>query len=915
MDFINLANIHGHLPRLARALEPDRPARGYSIAMLLATACTALFAPLPLRAASAVPLPSTELPAHHKAFLENHCFECHGPDKQKGKVRLDTLSFNINSIENAELWRKVLAQINSGDMPPEDHPKQPDKTVKADFLESLSNTMVIARKVLTDQGGKITMRRLNRREYQNSLREILGVDVEVSSLPADGSLETFDTVGSALFMSPDQFQLYRQLGKKALTLSFEQALTPHEVRKFRKEAEAETIPAIERTLAEFVSIRKRHQQWAVAVEDAARKPKNSAVCAEIRAATKDEPNKFSDAFYLQWEKIEGAPAPSAFGFPDAIDANMMKNRWDSYIPQGVAYLTMPKSKTGSFLGIAYLPHRWVTIRVPGDWPPGDYKIRVCIAATDEGEPERRFVDFLASHPNSYVISTHEVSGTMDKPQVIEIPITLDKEGGRVFQFGEKGVLGNPDGKGTANQVFARGYRQSQIGPDYALWVDWVEAEGPFPRVATAATQSALREQLVQFQKQPDDPRPIISQFAERSLRGRPLAPEVLDRLVRLYEMRRNAGDATLEAIKEPLSVLLSSPSFLYFAEPADEKQPRSLTPLELATRLSFFIWSAPPDAELVEVAKRGDLNKPEVLSAQLQRLLADPRSDEFTNSFVSQWLGMPRLDFFQVNEKLHPSFDLPTKAAAKDEVFETFRLLLKTKGSLSKLLKSDSVVVNGLLARYYQIPDVSGDEFREVTLPTGSPRGGLLGMAAVLAMGGNGEQTSPVERGAWVLRKLLHDPPPPAPANVPQLNRLSNKQLTTPERIAQHQEDPQCTQCHRKIDPIGFGLENFDAVGKWRTEDARPGVPKDNSAIKPAGAFHKGPAFKDYYEMRDIIASQPERFARGFTEALIEYALGRPFGFSDEEFANEIVKRAAQKNFAISEFIFAVVAAKPFHSK
>jgi hypothetical protein len=150
---------------------------------------------------------------------------------------------------------------------------------------------------------------------------------------------------------------------------------------------------------------------------------------------------------------------------------------------------------------------------------------------------------------------------------------------------------------------------------------------------------------------------------------------------------------------------------------------------------------------------------------------------------------------------------------------------------------------------------------------------------------------------------------------VPQLNRLSNKQLTTPERIAQHQEDPQCTQCHRKIDPIGFGLENFDAVGKWRTEDARPGVPKDNNSIKPAGAFHKGPAFKDYYEMRDIIASQPERFARGFTEALIEYALGRPFGFSDEDFANEIVKRAAQQNFAIPEFILALVEAKSFHSK
>ncbi len=859
--------------------------------------------------------PRAEIPQQYKPFLESHCIECHGPDKQKGKVRLDTLSFHIDSIETAEHWRKVLAAINSGDMPPEDHPKQPEKSAKADFLEVLSNTMVIARKTLTDQGGKITMRRLNRREYQNTLRELLGVDVEVSALPADGSLETFDTVGSALFMSPDQFQLYRQLGKKALDLSFDQALTPRESRKFHSEAEAETLPAMERSLAEFVSIRKRHQQWAVAVEEAARKPENAAAAAEIRAKTKDDPQKFSDNFYLQWEKLKGAPSPMEFGFPDAIDANMMKNRWDSYVPQGVAYLTTPKSKTGTFLGIAHLPHRWVTLRIPKEWPAGDYKVRVCIAATNEADPERRFVDFLASHPNSYVISTHQVSGTMEKPQIIEIPITLDKDGARAFQFAEKGILGNPDGKGTANQVFARGYRQSQIGPEYALWVDWVEAEGPFPRASAAPIQAQLREQLQQFQKQPADARPILSYFAERSLRGRTLNPEVMDRFVRLYEMRRKAGDEPLAAIKEPLSVLLSSPSFLYLAEPANENQPRPLTPLELATRLSFFIWSAPPDAQLLELAKRGELTKPGVLSSQLERLLADPRSEEFTQSFVSQWLGMPRLDFFQVNERLHPHFDLPTKAAAKEEVFETFRHLIKKRSSLSNLLKSDSVVVNALLASYYQLPNVAGDEFREVLLPAGSPRGGLLGMAAILAMGGNGEQTSPVERGAWVLRKLLHDPPPPAPANVPQLNRLSTKELTTPERIALHQEDPQCTQCHRKIDPIGFGLENFDAVGKWRTEDSRPGVPKNNNTIHPAGAFYKGKAFKDYFEMRDVIASQPERFARGFTEALIEYALGRPFGFSDEDLARQIVSQASEKNFSIPEFLLALVNTQAFNTK
>ena len=193
----------------------------------------------------------------------------------------------------------------------------------------------------------------------------------------------------------------------------------------------------------------------------------------------------------------------------------------------------------------------------------------------------------------------------------------------------------------------------------------------------------------------------------------------------------------------------------------------------------------------------------------------------------------------------------------------------------------------------------------------------LPGMAAILAMGSNGDHTSPVERGAWVLRKLLHDPPPPAPPNVPQLARLDGKILTVRERMLAHQEEPQCASCHRKIDPIGFGLENFDAAGKWRTEDTyqKGAGPKKTWPVDPAAAFHNGPAFKDYFELRDIVASKEEAFARSFTEALIEYALGRPFGFTDEELATSILQRARGKDFALPEFIHALVGSDAFRVK
>lgn len=853
---------------------------------------------------------AAKLAGQHRGFLKSYCVECHGAQKQKGKLRLDDISFEVDTPEKADRWAKILNSINSGEMPP-DEARQPAQAAKADFLDALSQTMVTARKALSDQGGNITMRRLNRREYQNTLRELLGVEINVGTLPADGSPDTFDTVGSALFMSPDQFLMYRQLGRKALDQSFETALVPREVRTVRYEAEAETRPMVERTVAEFVSIRKRYTKWTKAVDDAARLPENQKVVAELRENNKEKTEKI----YLSWDKIKGAPAPQEYGFPDAVDANMMNGRWDTYVPQAADYLSRPKSKTGTYLGLANLNHRWVSVPLPKNWPAGEYKVRALLAATEEGPAERRFVDFLSDHPSSQVLSTHQVTGTMENPQLLEISVGVEAEGNRRFRFAEKAVLGNADGSGPANQIFAAGFKENRIGPEYAVWIDWVEIEGPFVPSQVRQTLGDVGSRIQRFERKECGIREFISEFATKAMRGRGVVPEFLDKLCALYEAQVKEGEKPLEAVKTPLSLLLASPSFLYLAEPAGDGKRRELTDMELASRLSFFLWSSPPDEELLKLAKRGELRKPEVLAQQVERFLNDGRSERFIKPFVLQWLGLSRLDFFQFSTKLYPDFDLPTKAAAKDEVVETFTHLLRTKGSLSKLLKSDFVYINGLLASYYKIPGVSGDAFRKVALTADSPRGGLLGMAAILAMGSNGEQTSPVERGAWVLRKLLNDAPPPAPANVPQLNRLANKQLTTRERIALHQEDAQCAQCHRKIDPVGFGLENFDAVGKWRTVDLRPGVPPENRTITAEGAFFKGPAFRDFYELRDLIAAKPERFASGFTEALVEFGLGRPFGFSDQALAEEILSRAAQRDFQVSEFIQALVATKAFHSK
>ncbi|MFT5130221.1 MAG: hypothetical protein ACI8W8_003850 [Rhodothermales bacterium] len=408
-------------------------------------------------------------------------------------------------------------------------------------------------------------------------------------------------------------------------------------------------------------------------------------------------------------------------------------------------------------------------------------------------------------------------------------------------------------------------------------------------------------------------------FATAAFRGETPGDEFIDRLLSYYEDKRQIDDESHRAaLTQTLAIVLSSPMFLYKSESSVQTR-QAISQRELAQRLAYFLWSAPADAALLQLADAGKLSEPEVLRQQTDRLLDDPRSEAMIHGLVHQWLDLERLDFFNVNLVKHRSYDNSVKMAVRDEVYETTAYLLAENRSIRDLLSADYAVINNLLAEYYGLPAVSGDHFRPVKLPESSPRGGLLGMAAIHLMGGNGDESSPVERGAWVLRKLMHQPPPPAPANVPNLARLSDKLLTTRERLLAHQEVPQCASCHRKIDPIGFGLENFDAVGLWRSEDSYATPGKDGQrktwAIDPSGRFHKGAAFADYFELRAEIASQPDGFAMSFASAVLEYGMGRATGFSDQGLIDAIVEDAKAENYSTRSFFHALVQHKGFSQK
>jgi len=1156
-------------------------------------------------------------PEKHQTFFKTHCLDCHDSATQEGGVDLETLSFTIVTIEQAERWQKVMNVLNSGEMPPEDS-ERPDGNEKADFLDDLAHTMVSARRSLADSGGRITMRRLNRREYQNTIEQLLGLKVDVLSLPADGGAGAFDTVGASQFISSDQIEQYLKLGRSAIDEAFERQATQQQSSKiFHVEPENTINPANEEFIQHVEAQQKRFNIWKRRVDEAAKSPENQAIIAEIRKTDQliDDPVRF----YSYADRFEGVPDPKDFGYRDSkkiafsyrqVDRSLalhkhyaslphrgtgtylklthgtgrvivalkempvgnyvmrvrvgavegtpaarrfievghpqrqsggrdwglegralschqdvgtienpevieiplevrantpkefavqekqtnngnLKVQWDDhnklkaengyghppaiwidwvevegpldpnrtktwkqrrevelhanakvggtyngYFKDGYdkgkafldtgkpqkgivdeqeanfrirefekhgpvyrRYLDDPLTQVGSFLTISgvnkeeYIalppeqPSGWKkTDHVIETLPSGDYKLRFRIGAVEGTPSERHFVDLGAVPDKDQFnrLATFQITGSTDEPQVFEVPVQLTKSSPRKFALREKRDV-KEDVERERDAI-----KENGVGLQPALWIDWVEWEGPLD---ASDGEAGRKNWWVTEVDEPDESsraQEMIKQFALEAFRGVEPEAEYINRLTGLFALRRKAGDSFDTAIRLPLSIILASPGFLYLSEPNDgisiqketlrdwtntagktisaelialeddtvtlrkngrdyqypltelseadrdytklcrkkvsnQSRSRTLTDRELAVRLAYFLWSAPPDQELLQLAHQQKLSQPETLRQQVDRMIADSRSDEFISGFVHQWLDMERLDFFQFDTRLYRDFDESTRSAAREEVYQSFAHLFRggENGRIRELLKSDTVFINGLLANYYGIDGVTGDEFQKVSLPAGSPRGGLLGMAAIHAMGSDGVVSSPVERGAWVLRHLLHDPPPPAPPNVPQISRLQGEILTTRERLRVHQEEAQCASCHRKIDPIGLGLENFNAAGKWRTTDSYQardargrGVGKKKTwDVDPSGAIYNGPSFADYFELRDIVVGRQDDFARGFTEHLIEYALGRPFGFTDEEFAEDVVRSAKIKDYAVSEFVHAVVQSKAFQSK
>lgn len=827
------------------------------------------------------------MPNKHRAVFQKYCLDCHDSATQEGMMDLEALSLEVSSdIPTAERWAKVLNAINSGEMPPKDNDPIADEE-KIDFLRDLSEQMVIARKILSDSGGVITLRRLNRREYANTIEALLGVRPDVSNLPDDQASSGFDTQGASLFMSSDQIEQYLATAK----LSLELALLP------QKHLQSKTIRI------------EPEEEYT---------PHYAAAAEEMR-----DKKRRGEAYFSQKAK-----AASEFGFLD--DYSAKKQRRVEWLPLMEDYLNRPETKTGATLIMTIKQGGYTKIKLPTlhEMQDGHYTIRVRAAAYPDARERLHYLEFSESDTAGRTrLGWRKVTAELSDPQIIEFSFLHRRGQKKQILIHQRSHQDRADKNQATIDMKANG-----TGTIPGLWIDWAELTGPEP-----VSHSGGSAQRIFFDKPADwsdrqYAEEVLQRFAVRAFRGEQPDELYARKLLEHYAANRAQGKNLTQALLDPLAIILSSPRFLYMMESADAQTSSSLTefqlmgsPLtgpQLAVRLSYFLWSAPPDDELMSLALSGDLQKDSVLQKQTARLLADSKADQFVQGFVHQWLQMDRLGMFQFDGVQFPTFDNAARESARDEVFETFHFMLQEKLPLPTLLKADFVVINDLLAGYYGIPGIEGHEFRKVSVAMDSSRGGLLGMAAVLAMGSDGQRSSPVERGAWVLRKLLNDPPPPAPPNIPMLSRLDGQILSARDLASAHQEQPQCANCHQKIDPIGYGLENFNAVGLWRDKEAidkrgkfgKRQIVKEFS-IDPSGQLPDGKSFANYFALRSVVADRGDDFIRGFTESLITYGLGRPFGFTDQDLADEIISHAGKQKYETSALIHAFTQSAAFRSK
>jgi mono/diheme cytochrome c family protein len=819
-------------------------------------------------------------------LLESACLGCHGPDKEKGGFRLDELDPDLVGGEDVDWWLDVLSVVSNGEMPPADGPELAAAD-RGQVVEWLSTEVQTASLALRAQGEHSTFRRLARYEYSHALQDLLGLPLRFGEdLPPDPiSEDGFQNSSEVLHLSSSQLPTYLEAGREALRAAAPLGDRP--------------APVV----------------WSISMDAAADREwqHQEGQLEGVRKKHEADPAKLEEELGKLRERF--ARRPGGAHFQDPAGTRFAGMRWNY---NGARFAWAPSegapAPTADSRSVAVLP-AWHGMTVElGDRVPDEGTLRVRVRASRASDEDPRpaslrlMFGWQASNDSNAVFPATDQEALVDAPPGAPQTYSWDVPMGDIYPRNlARGV--NTMGQLPSPSEFIKLVNGSLSGR--TLHIHHVEVEGPVFDQWPPASHRRIFHERPKGQAERAYAAEVIERFMARAWRRTPTRREV-SRKVKLFRELRRDTDSVEEAVLEVLAVVLTSPNFLYVVVEEPEADPSApISDLELATRLSLFLWCSAPDEALLQRARAGELREPGVLEAEVDRMLADPRAERFADRFVGQWLNLALMDNLEVNRKAYPAFDDRLQDAMVREPVEFFRELLRTDGSALDFIHSDFAMVNERLAAHYGLGDVTGNHFRRVELDPAGRRGGLLAQAGPLAMNSDGKDSHPLKRGIWMLENLLDDPPPPPPPAVPEIDLADPEiaKMTLKERIEDHRNDPACMSCHAKIDPWGIAFEQFDAIGQWRTEAG--GRPVDARSVLFNQQVLDGlDGLKGF-----LLLNRQDQFVRALVQKLVTFGLGRPLGFSDRAEVDRITAETREAGDGLATMIKEIVTSDLFQSR
>lgn len=828
-------------------------------------------------------------PTDFKPFLQKYCLECHDSATQKGGLDLETLAYTPADRQNLDKWVTIHDRVRSGEMPPKKKAR-PDTGDLAIFIGKLSQSIVGFEQERIARDGRAVQRRLNRYEYENAVRDLLGAPwLQIrDGLPEDGEANRFNKVGDALDVSHVQMARYMSVADYALR--------------------------------------------------------------QVMATQVDRPQTKTTRYYTRDQRsFTGKMKFSVFNTrPERATFPVLGAQPQPDVRSGKAPMTVgqadPKTREEEAVGVVAstyepLEIRWNEFTAPA---AGHYKLRfkTWTLWVGPGKPEKWWIPDLDSvapgrRPEPITIYSETPPrllrrlGTFDaqiQPQVAELDTwllegeTIRPDAARLFRSRPPAWV-NPlaDKDGCPGVAFA-----------------WMEVEGPIHEQWPTAGHRLLFGDLplrksdrgveVVSTDPTRDAQRLMRQFMAKAYR-RPVVDADVSRMLRVVEAALKAGGSFADAMIAGYTAVLCSPAFVCI-----EEKPGKLDDHALATRLALFLWNSPPDAQLRRLADTGELRQPKVLSGQVDRLLNDPRSRRFVDAFLDYWLDLRKLNNTSPDGTLYPDYyldDLLTESA-QEETQLFFNELIRANLPARNLISSDFAIVNERLANHYGIPGVDGVTLRKIKLPADSVRGGLLTQASILKVTANGTTTSPVIRGVWILERILGEVVPPPPKVVAAVEPDTRGATTIRQQLDKHRNVESCAACHVKIDPAGFALESFDIMGGWRQtyralgeQTAEKGIGKNGQKftfhagpkVDATGALPDGRKFNDIRELKNLLCADERQIARNLVRQLVCYSTGAPVGFADRAKVEGVLDTSLKDGFGTRSLIREIVLSDLFRMK